>query len=319
MYRLNDYLAMLSDESRVSAYARAIEAQVKPGDRVIELGAGFGFFSVLAVRAGAAVVDAVDLNPVVHLGPRIAAANGCADRICFHQTDLLRFVPDARADVIIGDLRGPTPFGRRSLEVIIDARTRMLREGGRLIGRKDVLYVAPARTPAAFRRVLPEPPVRGDVNLAAAGAVVLDTPFNCAIASADLLAPAAAWGELDYERLDTTSHTGAAEWCATSPLRAEGLAIWFEADLGGDVRFSTAPDGSATTYGQLYLPLRAPLDVDAAECLRVEIGARYSAGEYVWTWQMEVRGSNGVARVCHSQNSLAERVVDPAAFQTLAL
>ena len=319
MYRLNDYLAMLSDERRVSAYTRAVEAQVKPGDRVIELGAGFGFFAVLAVRAGAAFVDAVDLNPIVHLGPRIAAVNGCADRIRFHQADLLRFTPERPADVIVGDLRGPTPFARRSLEVMIDARKRMLRKGGRLIGTKDTLFVAPARRPAAFRRVITEPLDRCDVNLSPVSAIMMDTPFPCTVDLNDLLVPGASWGAIDYERIDTANHTGGAEWRATETLHVEGLAIWFEADLGAGVGFTTAPGGSVTTYGQVFLPLREPVRVESAEYLRVELGARCSAGEYFWTWKVQVRGSDGAARICHAQNSLAERVVDPAAFGAAAL
>ena len=309
---------MLSDERRVSAYARAIEAQVKPGDRVVELGAGLGFFSVLAVRAGAAHVDAVDLNPVVHLGSHIAAVNGCADRIRFHQADVLRFVPDEPADVLIGDLRGPTPFARRSLEILIDARTRMLRPGGRLIGRKDVVYVAPARQPAAFRRIITGPLARSNVNLSPAATITMDTPFSCAIAPDDLLAPGASWGAIDYETIQTTSHSGLAEWRVREKLQVEGLAIWFEADLGGGAGFSTAPGGSATTYLHVFLPLSTPVEVESTECIRVEIGARYSAGEYVWTWKVQVRGRDGAARVCHAQNSLAERIVDPAALRFLS-
>ena len=319
MYQLRDYLSMLSDENRISAYADAIRSQVKPGDRVIELGAGFGFFSILAVRAGAAFVDAVDVNPVVHLGPRIAAANGYADRIRFHQLDLLRFQPDARADVVIGDLRGPTPFVRRSLEVMIDARTRMLRDGGQVIGRKDILYVAPVRHPAAFRRIVVDPVTRSDVNLSPAATVVVDTPFQCTVARGDLVAPAASWGELDYERLDTTSHCGSAEWKLDDQLQIDGLAIWFEADLGGGIRLSSGPGGSTTTYAQMYLPLRAPVEVEPAERLRVDLAARYSAGEYVWTWSVQISDANAVCRIRHTQNSLAERIIDPAAFETAAL
>ena len=319
MYRLRDYLAMLSDDNRVAAYARAIQAQVKPGDRVIELGAGLGFFSVLAARAGAAIVDAVDHNPVIHVGPRIAEANGCADRIRFHHMDILRFVPDAQADVVIGDRRSATPFAGRSLEILIDARTRLLRTGGQLIGRKDTLYVAPCGEPDAFRRMVTRALTHPDVNLSPAATIVRDTPFQCAIASRDLLAPAAAWGDIDYARLDTTSHSGSAEWAVTEPTQVAGLALWFDADLGAGVTMSSAPGGAAATYSQLYLPLRAPIDIRSGESLRVDLAARYSGGDYVWTRGVHAAGGDGVRRVGSVQNSLAERVLDPATFETPAL
>src|SRR5829696_4835138 len=90
VYSISDYAWMIADATRVSAYAAAIRASVRPGDRVLDVGAGFGFFSTIAALAGAQHVDAVDTNSAVHLGPRIAAANRCADRIVFHHLDAAR-------------------------------------------------------------------------------------------------------------------------------------------------------------------------------------------------------------------------------------
>ena len=75
MYSVADYLWMIADGTRVAAYAGAIRGAVHAGDRVLDVGTGFGFFSVVAAQAGAGRVDAVDTNPVVHLGPRVAQAN----------------------------------------------------------------------------------------------------------------------------------------------------------------------------------------------------------------------------------------------------
>src|SRR5687768_18477600 len=112
---------MIADHARVAAYAAAIRAVVAPGDRVLDVGAGFGFFSVIAAAAGAQHVDAVDTNPAIRLGPRVAAANGCADRISFHHLDVRQLTLPERAGVLIADVRGPTPFGSRALEVVISA------------------------------------------------------------------------------------------------------------------------------------------------------------------------------------------------------
>src|SRR5687768_14182179 len=103
MYGLSDYLWMLADQRRVDAYRAAIAAVVRPGDHVIEIGAGLGYFSIIAIRAGAARVDAIEINPVGHIGTRVIAANGLDGRVRMFCGDASDFTPDAPADVIIAD------------------------------------------------------------------------------------------------------------------------------------------------------------------------------------------------------------------------
>src|SRR4051812_8579263 len=55
---------LLADERRISTLKRAIE-RAAPGRRVLESGAGSGILSLLAARAGAAAVYAVEKDPKV--------------------------------------------------------------------------------------------------------------------------------------------------------------------------------------------------------------------------------------------------------------
>lgn len=315
VYTLSDYLAMLSDETRVSAYSGAITSLVKPGDRVIELGSGFGYFSVLAALSGAALVDAIDVNPVVHLGPRIAASNGCSDRIRFHCSDISFFEPEKPADVIIGDLRGPTPFARRSLEITIDARRRMLRVGGTMIARSDTLYCAPAHEPAPFTRRVHTPlSATPAMNLEPAATVAMTMPFQCAIAPDELLAPGMPWGEIDYAVVETPHHRGTARWNFGDPATMNGIAIWFETRVGGGYGFSTMPGSGATTYSHLYLPLATPLAIPRGGSVALNVAVHLVDGDYVWAWTARVCSPDGVECAVMTQNSIAARVLDPAAF-----
>src|SRR5450830_2074305 len=74
---------MFADEARTGPYLAAITAAVRPDDIVVEIGTGTGYFAVACVRAGAKHVYAIEVNPLVALGPAVAEANGCADRITF--------------------------------------------------------------------------------------------------------------------------------------------------------------------------------------------------------------------------------------------
>jgi type I protein arginine methyltransferase len=315
VYRLTDYVWMLADDERIRAYSNAIRNIVKPGDRVLEIGTGIGFFSVVAVQAGASHVEAVDVTASTHLAPRIADANGCADRVTFRRTDSRQLVLDKPADVLLSDLRGPLPFCGTSIATVIDARTRLVRPGGAIIAARDVLYAAPCSRPDVWSREVAAGLARPEVRLDPLFAQLYDTPFRCCIEPQALLADAVAWLELDYSTVETTDHAGRASWTFERGAAVDGLALWFESDIGGGARLSAAPTAACKVYRQLYLPFRTPVAVEAHDTLTAEIGAWLVDGEYVWTWRAWRRtGEDSRDAPVASQNSIAELVVDPAAL-----
>jgi protein arginine N-methyltransferase 1 len=110
MYELDDYGAMIADRVRTNAYAGAIMRAVKPGDVVLEIGCGPGLFSLLACRAGAKRVYAMESNASVAFARELVVANGYAERIeILHGSSRQLDLPE-RANVILSDIRGVLPL-----------------------------------------------------------------------------------------------------------------------------------------------------------------------------------------------------------------
>ncbi len=108
----NDYWSMtegvfncLIDEERTQAFAAAIAKTVRPGDVVVDMGAGSGVLAMLAARGGAKRVYAVefDRNNIVTL-EGIFRANGLADKITLVQGDVCKVALPEKVDVIIGEM-----------------------------------------------------------------------------------------------------------------------------------------------------------------------------------------------------------------------
>src|SRR5471032_1272785 len=78
---IDEHRQYVSDRARVDAFARAIASVVRPGDVVVDLGCGTGILGLLACRAGAARVYAIDSGSMLDVARRLARANGFADRI----------------------------------------------------------------------------------------------------------------------------------------------------------------------------------------------------------------------------------------------
>lgn len=98
------YLCLV-DRRRTLAFRAAIEAVVRPGDVVVDVGSGTGILSLFAASAGAAAVYAVEVDPVLARAlPETARANGFAEVIHVVESDALTADLPSGADVVIGEM-----------------------------------------------------------------------------------------------------------------------------------------------------------------------------------------------------------------------
>lgn len=148
MYSLLSYGRMAVDGARMDAYGRAIERAVRPGSIVVDLGCGTGIMSLLALRAGARRVHAVEIDPAIWLARDLAVANGYGDKLVVHHCSSLDLELEEPADVVIADLRGSSPLFGQNLAALEDAKRRLLTPGGVLTPVRDRLFVALAETEA---------------------------------------------------------------------------------------------------------------------------------------------------------------------------
>lgn len=95
----------LIDTERTEAFAKAIAATVRRGDVVVDMGTGSGVLAMLAARAGARKVYAVELdgNNIATL-EAVFRANGLEDRIVLVRGDACKVDLPQEVDVIIGEM-----------------------------------------------------------------------------------------------------------------------------------------------------------------------------------------------------------------------
>lgn len=162
-----DVFAPDTDDPDGDPFHRAVEAEVRAGDRVLDMGTGSGVSAILAARAGATVV-AVDVNPVaVECAHENAESNGVAERIAFIVGDVFDGV-DGGFDLIVFDPPfrwfkprdlldvGSSDDGYRALTRFMAQAKDRLRPGGRILlnfgSSGDIDYVFRLIDEARFRR-----------------------------------------------------------------------------------------------------------------------------------------------------------------------
>ncbi len=95
----------LIDEKRTKAFAKAILNTIRKGDVVVDMGTGSGVLAMLAVRAGAKKVYAVefDINNITTLSD-VFRANDIGNKIVIIQGDVTKVDLPEKVDVIMGEM-----------------------------------------------------------------------------------------------------------------------------------------------------------------------------------------------------------------------
>jgi type I protein arginine methyltransferase len=316
MYSVLDYGRMAADPVRMDAYARAIARAVKPGSVVLDLGAGTGIFSLLAARAGARRVHAVDPNPAIWLLPEIAAENGLADRISIHPALSYDVELPERADVLVSDMRGVTSLHADNAGAIQDALARLLKPKATIIPASDALFVGLVESTALSERLERAASSFGSYGFVAkvGREMIVNTFYGDAshpLAASDLLSSAGGWANVDYATYDGRPLEGTVDLEITRSGVAHGLALWFEAKLLEGITFTTAP-GWCLVYGRAFLPLKDAVRVVVGDRARVAVRA-VSRGDR-WAWDTELLDAQGATKAHFRQSTFFGTPASPQAL-----
>jgi type I protein arginine methyltransferase len=289
MYSIRGYGAMIADSLRTDAYREALRQAVKPGTVVLDIGTGTGIFALLACRFGARKVYAIEPSDAIEVAREIAAANGCRDRIEFIQELSRKVDLPERADVIVSDIRGVLPFFDHHLPSIIDARERMLIDGGALIPKCDSLWAAVAEAPELYKTyAVPWEGNSYQIDMNAARPIATNTWGTGRVKPEQLLTESKCWAMLDYLTIREPNYRGEVTWNAARSGTAHGLSVWFDAILANGVGFSNAPNAPELIYGSAFFPWSEPVTLAVGDTISVTIQANLVGEDYVWRWDTRV-------------------------------
>jgi protein arginine N-methyltransferase 1 len=293
---------MNSDSGRFDAYANAIARAVRPGDVVLEIGCGPGVFSLLACRAGAKRVYAIETDDTIHLAKQLALANGFAERIKFLQSDSRRTELPEHANVIVADIRGALPLFEHAISSMEDARQRFLAPGGIMIPHRDTLQAAVMEATEYYKGLTaPWQKAVESLDLSSALSLILNEKHGVSFKPGQLLTQPLTCHVLDYNAGAATHAVAALRFRVARAGTAHGLCLWFETQLFEGIGYSSGPGGASTIYGQAFLPWLEAVDVTEGQEIQVELHADFVGGDYVWRWDTKIDTPDGSAR--HFQQS----------------
>jgi hypothetical protein len=285
-YILDQHRALLADSVRTSAYAEAIVRVVRPGDVVLDLGSGSGVLAVLACRAGARRVFAIEQGHVADIATMVVANNDCGDRVkVLHARSQDVELPE-RANVLVTETLGNLGFDEQILPAVLDARQRLLTGDARLIPERIALVAAPVDAARAHEREVAfwRAPLYGiDFSLVRTFAANQVRTIEID----DVLAPPAQLVEVELATAESATVTGAARFSVARDGTMHGFGAWFIATLTGEIRVSNAPPLQTPNWRQALLPLGDAIAVRRGDEITLEIQTSDGAN---WRWRGAVNG-----------------------------
>jgi len=296
--------------TRLTQYERAIAAVVRQGDVVLDLGTGSGLLAVLACRAGARRVYAIEASDAVQMGTLLTSTTEFAERIEFVHATSQKVALSEQVDVIVGDIHDTFGFQPGGLASIMDVRDRLLKPGGTLIPQATELMIAPLEAAALYAREIDvwNGCVHG-VGLSSIRPFAVSHVHPGRFDSDQLLSPAAAIGTLDLARATSLHFSGSAVTTIHRDGIAHGLCGCFVTTLAGDIRMGNVPgDSSTTNFAQAFFPFDQPVSVAAGDEVSISID---SHDGHIARWRAAIsRGGQRHAQFDHS--TLNGLLVSPA-------
>lgn len=302
---LSEHAGYLRDAVKVASYEEALVAVLAGRDAsVLDLGAGTGLLGLLAARAGARVVYAVDSGPIIGQAAGAAARSALSDRIVHlrgrsTEIDLPEFV-----DVAVCDQIGGFVHDAGILQAFADVSRRLLAPGGALVPAGFRLFLAPARSSVIREQIDLWRSTPAGFDLTPFAEAAVDTEH--AVADDQVLALGEGV-EIASIRSDHVAEiTGSGTDVATRSGRCDGLVGWFTADMGGGVTMTNRPgDPRRMDRWCTFYPLSHPVSLEQGDVVTIELDLRPLL--HAVSWRVTVVSAAGETRTRERHSTLLGR------------
>jgi SAM-dependent methyltransferase len=279
------YEAMLADAPRMQAYRRAIEAAVRPGDVVADLGTGTGVLALMAAQAGASRVYAIDRRPrSLWIADAIVRANGAADRVRLVEGDVRELSLDEPVDVIVNELIGDFGTDEDIFDAVAQFARANLAPAGRIVPETLQTFLVPVQYGAEFRGVWADDFHGLDLRAGNAFAskpeaemrVLHERPLE--LASPQILEDIH-FGRKMGERVETIE----VAFDLTAAGTLQGFVGYFHSTLVAGVHLSNYPSYPSCHWNTWHWPVSPALEVAPGQRIVAQLDAKTGYAAVGWS------------------------------------
>ena len=261
----------------------------------MDIGTGTGILAFFACQAGAQRVYAIEVGPAIELARQVCAKNELQDRVVFLNEQSYHAILPERVDVIICEILGSIALQSGILGLMIDARKRMLKEGGRVIPQFLELSSVPVEAPKMQDEIdLWKQDLYG-LDFSPVRPFAVNNYYNFKCDPQSFLGEPKPLGSIRFAQAESTYVKGAASFEITHPGVMHGIAGWLSLDLTPEITISNSPSEPNVHWGHAFFPVDTPVTVNAGDAVSVALST-HDGVEWRWevgvNWQADGKGDN---------------------------
>jgi hypothetical protein len=251
--RPNVHLSMLDDRARTKGFCDALRLTVKPEDVVVDIGTGTGVLATCAAKAGARQVYAVESSGIAEVAARMFEANGVAERVRLVRRRSTSATLPELASVLVTETIGNDPLDEQLLEIVADAKHRLLLPGARIIPSAIQIYAVAVDIPGTLvekhvftMRKLDGYRVAYEMDFSVLADHQLSSSEPIMVDAIDVatwpLGPPVLLAEIDFSKPFDTWIATRAQVTVSGDTQYLGILLAFRATLAEGIVLSTLPD-----------------------------------------------------------------------------
>jgi len=279
------HVTIVNDVRRNTAWRQALRSAIRPGSRVLEIGAGAGALALLAAEAGAGEVITCESDPpIADAARRIMALNGLADRVRVIEKPSSALTLDdvgGPADLLFCDIFADNLMSFRPLELLADVRRRLVKPGAPVIPGAAAIFVALAHHPddasAARTRMMQ------GFDLSPITLFVWPELWR-PVGDPALVLCSAPTKAVDFDLAQDNRPEGYVEieLRKTGVAPVSGIIQWIRLDLGAGIILETRPEAHAIGFsGLVFHSFAEPVSLAPGAPIRIALS--YGGGDLtIW-------------------------------------
>jgi len=293
--------SMLVDRQRTEAFLAALMAEVRPGDVVVDIGAGTGVLSMFAAMAGARHVYAIEEGPIGEVAARAIERNGFMHRITLLRGTSTEVELPERATVLVTETIGNVGLEEGITGWVRDAWERLLTPDARVVPRSADVIAVPVELHYDHAELSLWKRPQYTLDLGPLLELGANNLLWAELAPDNLLAEPVPIIGVDFRAAPEPDIAGSARFIAKRTGVLHGVGVWFNAELVPRRPLTNGPPLRTPSWNHGFLPLLDPIQVSEGD--EIDISIDVASDGAVWTWTVAFNGA-GLATHTSADGSL---------------